>query len=88
MQYCNDAIVDIATVKMAPPLEWNPNGNYEFQNIISNLRQGENYLHVRTKRGGGGMARNVTGEDAVMKFATKIEPNTPKPEKGNFTSFY
>jgi len=27
------------------------------------------------------MARNVTGEDAVMKFATKIEPNTPKPEK-------
>ena len=61
---------------MAPPLDWNPNGHYVFDDSIFYLRQEPNNLHVRNKRGGGGVN---TSDDVRLKF-NSAKANTPKSD--------
>lgn len=81
MYFHNDAIEDFTTVKMAPPLDWNPNGHYVFDDSIFYLRQGSNNLHVRNKRGdaGGVKAPDVKADDVRLKF-NSATANTPKSD--------
>ena len=79
MYFYNNAIEDFTTVKMAPPLDWNPNGNYVFDDSIFYLRQGSNNLHVRKKRGGAGVKSDVNPDDVRLKF-NSATANTPRSD--------
>ena len=74
MYLYNDAIEDFATVKMAPPLDWNPNGNYLFDDSLFDMNPGP--MHIRHKRGGGGVKGQVA--DAVLDYNSP-QANTAAP---------
>ena len=76
MCLCHDAIEDFATVKMAPPLDWNPNGNYLFDDSSFNLNHGTGKIHIRRKRGGGGGKSQLA--DAALQY-NSAQANTAAP---------
>ena len=76
MYLCNDAIEDFATVKMAPPLDWNPNGNYLFDDSLFDMSPGSGKIHVRRKRGGAGVKNQIS--DAALQF-NSAQANTAAP---------
>ena len=76
MYSCHVAKEDFATVKMAPPLDWNPNGNYLFDDSSFHLKHGAGKVHMRRKRGGGGGKPQVA--DAVLQY-NSAQANTAAP---------
>jgi len=61
---------------MAPPLDWNPNGNYVFDDSSFHLKYGSGNPHIRHKRGGGGGKPQVA--DAALQY-NSVEANTAAP---------
>ena len=84
MCLCHDAIEDFATVKMAPPLDWNPNGNYVFDDSSFHLKYGSGNPHIRHKRGGGGGKPQVA--DAALQY-NSVEANTAAPPGKSIYSY-
>ena len=71
---------------MAPPLDWNPNGKYVFDDSIFDFTQMSSNMHVRRKRGGGGGGKAKSPEqpqDVVAKEFNSAKANTPPTPKGN-----
>ena len=68
---------------MAPPLDWNPNGNYLFDDSSFNLNHGSGKVHIRRKRAGGGGKSQVA--DAALQY-NSAQANTAAPP-GNSISF-
>ena len=61
---------------MAPPLDWNPNGNYLFDDSLFDMNPGTGKMHIRHKRGGGGVKGQVA--DAAMEY-NRAQANTAAP---------
>ena len=69
---------------MAPPLDWNPNGNYVFDDSSFHLKYGSGNPHIRHKRGGGGGKPQVA--DAALQY-NSVEANTAAPPGKSIYSY-
>ena len=69
---------------MAPPLDWNPNGNYVFDDSSFPLKHELGNTHIRHKRGGGGGKPQVA--DAALQY-NSVEANTAAPPGKSICSY-
>ena len=69
---------------MAPPLDWNPNGNYVFDDSSFPLKHELGNTHIRHKRGGGGGKPQVA--DAALQY-NSVEANTAAPPGRSICSY-